>query len=146
MIFDGVVFKVNSYKYQSELGIRSKSPRWAIAGKLKAEQATTKIKNIIISVGRTGALTPVAQLEQTVNIGGVIVSNATLHNQDEINRKDIRINDTVLVQRAGDVIPEVVKVILEKRALKSNAFVIPNSVLFVFLKLQSLKMNFYTAL
>ena len=122
---DGVVFKVNSYKYQSELGIRSKSPRWAIAGKLKAEQATTKIKNIIISVGRTGALTPVAQLEP-VNIGGVIVSNATLHNQDEINRKDIRINDTVLVQRAGDVIPEVVKVILEKRALKSNAFVIPN--------------------
>tara|TARA_Y100000994_G_scaffold249557_1_gene262039 strand:- start:330 stop:2333 length:2004 start_codon:yes stop_codon:yes gene_type:complete len=122
---DGVVFKVNSYQQQSDLGIRSKSPRWAIAGKLKAEQATTVVKNIIISIGRTGALTPVAQLNP-INIGGVIVSNATLHNQDEINRKDIRIGDTVLVQRAGDVIPEVVKVIKERRPLNSQKFIIPN--------------------
>tara|TARA_Y100001970_G_scaffold91791_1_gene115821 strand:- start:15227 stop:17233 length:2007 start_codon:yes stop_codon:yes gene_type:complete len=122
---DGVVFKVNSYQYQADLGIRSKSPRWAIAGKLKAEQATTIIENIIISVGRTGALTPVAKLKP-VNIGGVIVSNATLHNQDEINRKDIRVGDTVLVQRAGDVIPEVVKVILQKRKSNNEAFIIPS--------------------
>ena len=122
---DGVVFKVNSYQYQSDLGIRSKSPRWAIAGKLKAEQATTIIENIIISVGRTGALTPVAQLKP-INIGGVMVSNATLHNQDEINRKDIRIGDTVLVQRAGDVIPEVIKVITEKRISNSESFFIPD--------------------
>ena len=123
---DGVVFKVNSYKQQSELGIRSKSPRWAIAGKLKAEQATTIVEDIIISVGRTGALTPVAKLKP-VNIGGVVVSNATLHNQDEVDRKDVRLNDTVLVQRAGDVIPEIIKVIKEKRPINSKPFIIPNS-------------------
>ena len=122
---DGVVFKVNSYYQQSHLGIRSKSPRWAIAGKLKAEQATTIIKEIIISVGRTGALTPVAKLKP-INIGGVIVSNATLHNQDEIDRKDVRVGDTVLVQRAGDVIPEVVKVIKQKRKGDSMPFTIPS--------------------
>ena len=121
---DGVVFKVNSYEKQLSLGERSKSPRWAIAGKLKAQQVTTKINDIIISVGRTGALTPVAQLEPIL-ISGVTISNATLHNQDEINRKDIRINDTVLVQRAGDVIPEVVKVIKEKRPKSSTKFFIP---------------------
>jgi len=121
---DGVVFKVNSYKFQEQLGVRSKSPRWAIAGKLKAQQATSIILDIAISVGRTGALTPVAKIKP-VNIGGVIISNATLHNQDEINRKDIRINDTVLVQRAGDVIPEIVKVIKEERKANSRKFYIP---------------------
>ena len=122
---DGVVFKVNSYEQQLSLGERSKSPRWAIAGKLKAQQATTKINDIIISVGRTGALTPVAKLEPIL-ISGVTISNATLHNQDEINRKDIRINDTVLVQRAGDVIPEIVKVIKEKRKKDAPKFLIPS--------------------
>ena len=122
---DGVVFKVNSYDLQKKLGVRSKSPRWAIAGKLKAQQATSTIIDIIISVGRTGALTPVAKIKP-VNIAGVIISNATLHNQDEIDRKDIRINDTVLVQRAGDVIPEIVKVIKEKRQSNCYKFLIPN--------------------
>ena len=123
---DGVVFKVNSYQQQLQLGVRSKSPRWAIAGKLKAEQTTTIIENIIISVGRTGALTPVAKLKP-INIGGVVVSNATLHNQDELNRKDVRVGDTVLVQRAGDVIPEIIKVILEKRIASSKQFIIPKN-------------------
>ena len=122
---DGVVFKVNSYEMQNKLGTRSKSPRWAIAGKLKAQQRTSKILNIEISVGRTGALTPVAKLSP-VKIGGVIVSNATLHNQDEIDRKDIRIGDTVLVQRAGDVIPEIVKVIKSKRQVNSFSFNLPS--------------------
>ncbi len=123
---DGVVFKVNSYKFQEILGARSKSPRWAIAGKFKGEQATTTINDIIISVGRTGALTPVAKLNP-VKIGGVVVSNATLHNQDEIERKDIRIGDTVLVQRAGDVIPEIIKVILDKRDNNIKQFQIPQN-------------------
>ena len=120
---DGVVFKINSYEDQKILGTRSRSPRWAIAAKLKAIQATTIIKNIITSVGRTGAITPVAQLKP-VNVGGVIVSNATLHNQDEIDKKNIRIGDTVIVQRAGDVIPEIVKVIIEKRLKNSEAYII----------------------
>ena len=120
---DGVVFKVNSYEMQNNLGTRSRSPRWAIAGKLKAQQATSKVINIEISVGRTGALTPVAKLSP-IKIGGVIVSNATLHNQDEIDRKDIRIGDIVLVQRAGDVIPEIVKVIKNKRQGNSCRFTI----------------------
>ena len=122
---DGVVFKVNSYLLQKEIGIRSKSPRWAIAGKFKAEQGITKILEIQISVGRTGALTPVAKLEPK-KVGGVIISNATLHNQDEINKKDIRINDYVLIQRAGDVIPEILKVIKEKRQKDTIKFIIPN--------------------
>jgi len=123
---DGVVFKVNGYELQSILGIRSKSPRWAIAGKLKAQQVTTVINDIILSVGRTGSITPVAQLKPT-NIGGVTVSNATLHNQDELDRKDIRIGDTVLIQRAGDVIPEVIKVIMDKRCKDSSKFQIPSA-------------------
>ena len=121
---DGVVFKVNSFAHQDELGVRSRSPRWAIAGKLKSQQVTTKILNIEASLGRTGAVTPVAKLEP-VNVGGVTVSNATLYNQDEIDRKDIRIGDTVLIQRAGDVIPEVLKVILEKRPGNTISYVIP---------------------
>ena len=121
---DGVVFKVNSLSLQNDLGTRSRSPRWAIAGKLKAEQGTTTILNIETSIGRTGAITPVAKLDP-VNIGGVTISNATLHNQDEIDRKDVRIGDTVLVQRAGDVIPEVVKVIHEKRPEDTSSYKLP---------------------
>jgi len=123
---DGVVFKVNSFFHQDELGVRSRSPRWAIAGKLKSQQVTTTIMSIELSLGRTGAVTPVAKLEP-VFVGGVMVSNATLHNQDEIDRKDVRIGDIVLIQRAGDVIPEVVKVILEKRPENTTPYVIPAS-------------------
>lgn len=123
---DGTVFKVNSYSLRDELGIRSRSPRWAIAGKFKAQQATTIIENIEVQVGRTGAITPVARLKP-VQVGGVTVTNSTLHNQDEIDRKDIRIGDTVLVERAGDVIPKIVKVIIDKRPKRASKFSIPES-------------------
>jgi len=122
---DGSVIKVNDYGLQNELGSRSRSPRWAIAGKFKAQQETTVINDIELSVGRTGAVTPVAKLEP-VKVGGVMVSNVTLHNQDEIQRKDIRVGDTVLIQRAGDVIPQVVKVILDKRPNNSKPFTFSN--------------------
>jgi len=122
---DGVVFKINSYQSQKLLGTRTRSPRWAIAAKLKPTQSTTTINDIIVSVGRTGAITPVAQLKP-INVGGVIVSNATLHNQDEINKKDIHIGDTVIIQRAGDVIPEIVKVILEKRSKFTEKYIMPD--------------------
>ena len=123
---DGTVFKVNNYNKRDDLGTRSRSPRWAIAGKFKAQQATTVIHDIDIQVGRTGALTPVAKLEP-VYIAGVTVTNATLHNQDEIVRKDIRIGDTVLIERAGDVIPKVMKVIKEKRPNRTKPFQIPSA-------------------
>ena len=122
---DGVVIKVNSLKQRRTVGVRSRSPRWAIAGKFKAQQKTTVVLDIVPSMGRTGAVTPVAKLEP-VSVGGVMVSNATLHNQDEIDRKGIRIGDTVLIQRAGDVIPEVVKVIIEKRPPKSTPYRLPD--------------------
>lgn len=122
---DGVVIKVNSLRLQDDLGLIARSPRWATAAKFKPEQAETIIKDIIVQVGRTGALTPVA-IMNPVKVGGVTVSNATLHNQDEIDRKDIRIGDTVVIQRAGDVIPEVVSVVQSKRDPQSTPFIIPS--------------------
>ncbi len=121
---DGVVVKVSSFALQRQLGEISRSPRWAVAYKFPARQATTKVLNIVPQVGRTGTLTPVAELEP-VGIGGVTVKSASLHNMDEIARKDIRIGDTVIVERAGDVIPYVVKVITEKRSGREKSFVMP---------------------
>ena len=122
---DGLVYKVDNLELQSRLGFVSNSPRWAIAHKFSAEKGFSKIKNIEIQVGRTGALTPVAKIEP-VNIGGVVVSNATLHNEDEINRKDIRIGDVVCIQRAGDVIPQVLYVEKEKRNKNAVKFKFPD--------------------
>ncbi len=122
---DGIVIKVNSLRLQEDLGMVARSPRWATAAKFKPEQALTKVEDIIVQVGRTGALTPVA-IMSPVKVGGVTITNATLHNQDEINRKDVRIGDTVVVQRAGDVIPEIVSVVVDKRSSNSEPFVMPN--------------------
>ena len=121
---DGIVYKINNFSLQNRLGFAANAPRWAIAHKFSANSSISEILNIEIQIGRTGALTPVAKIKP-VNIGGVVVSNATLHNEDEIVRKDIRIGDTVTVERAGDVIPHVISVNLKKRKKNSKKFIFP---------------------
>ena len=122
---DGIVYKINNFEMQKRLGNIANAPRWAIAHKFSANKGISKIIEIDIQVGRTGALTPVAKIKP-INIGGVVVSNATLHNEDEILRKDIRVGDTIVIERAGDVIPHIISVDLGKRPEKSNKFIFPN--------------------
>jgi DNA ligase (NAD+) len=123
---DGVVYKINEFKLQKRLGNVANAPRWAIAHKFSSNKGISIVKNIEIQIGRTGALTPVAKI-RPINIGGVMVSNATLHNEDEIDRKDIRIGDTVTVERAGDVIPHILFVDLKKRSKNIKKFIFPKN-------------------
>jgi DNA ligase (NAD+) len=123
---DGVVYKVNSLALQSELGFISREPRWAVAHKYPPQEVLTTVEAIEVQVGRTGAITPVARLAP-VFVGGVTVTNATLHNEDEVRRKDVRIGDTVIVRRAGDVIPEVVGILSERRPLLAPEFIMPKT-------------------
>jgi DNA ligase (NAD+) len=134
---DGLVIKIDDLLLQTRLGNTSNSPRWAIAYKFSSVKATTKINDIVIQVGRTGALTPVAKVEP-VTVGGVVVSNATLHNEEEIIRKDIRIGDFITIQRAGDVIPQVVSVDLSKRSKKSKKFIFPTKCLCGFITIKEI--------
>ena len=137
---DGLVYKVNEIKFQKRLGNTSNSPRWATAYKFSAEKAVTRIRKINIQVGRTGAITPVAKVDP-VTVGGVVVSNATLHNEDEINRKDIREDDIIQIQRAGDVIPQVVSVDISKRDKNSKKFVFPKKCLCGSLTIKEISKN-----
>src|SRR6185436_4506218 len=121
---DGVVYKVNDLALQRALGFRTREPRWAVAHKFPPEEMTTELIAIDVQVGRTGAITPVARLAP-VFVGGTTVTNVTLHNEDEIRRRDLRIGDTVIVRRAGDVIPQVVRALPERRPSDARAFVMP---------------------